>query len=283
LTTHADPRRTLLRADGIHVWYERGLPHEQHALRGVDIAVRAGDRVGLLGASGSGKSTLLHVMARLQSPDRGKVRSESQRLPSLVFQFPERQLFAETVADEVGYGLAASGIAHSELVLRVQRALRDVGLDAESFAPRAPFQLSGGERRRVALAGILAQEREIVLLDEPTLGLDGDGVRRLVSMTRALHERGVAYWIASHDTDFIADTCTHLAVLDHGEIVFHGTAPAYWADPDRAARHGVRPPRAAVLAARLRAHGVGGLPERPGAVQFAAALAEQRHKHDSPG
>ena len=281
--TQSDARRTVLRADGIHVWYERGLPGEQHALRGVELNVRAGDRIGLLGASGSGKSTLLHVMARLRSPDRGKVHSESTSLPSLLFQFPERQLFAETVAEEVGYGLAASGLDGAEIGTRVQRALREVGLDAESFAPRAPFHLSGGERRRVALAGILAQEREIVLLDEPTLGLDRDGTRRLGSITRALHARNVAYWLASHDTDFIAETCTHLVVLSAGEVVFGGPAPEYWADPARAARHGVRPPRTAELAARLRAHGVGGLSEYPLPKQFAAALAAQRHKHDSPG
>jgi len=222
-------------------------------------------------------------MARLQTPDRGKVRSDSTSLPSLVFQFPERQLFAETVAEEVGYGLAASGVGHAEVEARVQRALRDVGLDADSFAHRAPFHLSGGERRRVALAGILAQERAVVLMDEPTLGLDDDGTRRLASITRALHERHVAYWVASHDTDFVAATCTHLVVLGEGKVVFHGPAAQYWADPRGAEAHGVRLPRAALLASRLRAQGVDGLAACPLPEQCAAALARQRHKHDSPG
>lgn len=277
-----ETRPTLLRVRGVHVWYERGLPGEQHALRGIELEVRQGDRVGLLGASGSGKSTLLHVLARLQVPKQGRVYSDAEQLPSLVFQFPERQLFAETVSDEVGYGLSASGLTKPQVEERVVGALEEVGLDAQAFASRAPFHLSAGERRRVALAGILAQRREVVLLDEPTLGLDRDGTRRLEHITAALHERGVAYWLASHDTDFVAATCTHLVVLVRGSVAYDGPAEDYWASPERVSAHGIRPPRVAQLAARLRAHGISGLSARSDAAQIAAALASVRHRHDSP-
>jgi energy-coupling factor transport system ATP-binding protein len=278
-----EARPTLLSTRGVHVWYERGLPGEQHALRGVELEVRRGDRVGLLGASGSGKSTLLHVLARLQTPRQGRVHSESSLLPSLVFQFPERQLFAETVAEDVGYGLSASGVAKPQVEERVVQALDEVGLDAQTFAPRAPFHLSAGERRRVALAGILAQRRDVVLLDEPTLGLDEDGTQRLIGITEAMHERNVAYWMASHDTDFVAVTCTHLVVLVAGRVAYDGPAEEYWALPERATSHGIRPPHVARLAARLRAFGVSGLSTRSDAAQIAAALAGVRHKHDLPG
>ena len=274
---------SLLRARGVHVWYERGLPHEQHALRGVDAEVRAGDRVGLLGASGSGKSTLLHVLARLQKPTQGNVASSMSQLPSLVFQFPERQLFAESVAEEVAYGLAAAGVTRAEIASRVDAALTDVGLSPEIFAKRTPFQLSGGERRRVALAAILAQRRSVVLLDEPTLGLDRDGTRRLAATLETLHERNVAYWVASHDTDFIAETCDQLVVLSDGAVVHRGGAETYWTHHERAERDGVRPPRAAALASRLSALDIAGLPARPSALQIAAALAAVRHKHEPPG
>lgn len=273
----------LLRSDAVHVWYERGLPSEHYALRGVGVSVRAGDRVGLLGASGSGKTTLLHVLARLQAPDRGAVHAETRGLPSLVFQFPERQLFAETVREEVSYGLAQSGVLRDEIETRVHEALEQVGLPQREFAERAPFHLSGGERRRVALASILAQRRDVVLLDEPTLGLDRDGVRRLEEIMATMHGRGVAYWVASHDTDFVAATCTQLVVLADGEVAYRGPAQSYWADPERAQSHGVRAPRAARLAARLRMHGVGGVGDLPSASELAAALAHVHHKHEPPG
>jgi len=278
-----DTQQPLLQARGVQMWYERGLPGEQHALRGVDLEVRAGDRVGLLGASGSGKSTLLHILARLQTPSEGEVRSIAPQLPSLVFQFPERQLFAESVADEVGYGLAASGVPKAEIEARVQKALDDVGLDASTFARRAPFHLSGGERRRVALATILAQRRALVLLDEPTLALDRDGTRRLTTILGALHRQDVACWVASHDTDFVAETCTHLVVLVEGAVAFRGRADDYWAQPERAERHGVRPPRAARLAAQLRAYGIEGLAIRPGVAQLAGVLAAAHHKPGPTG
>lgn len=125
--------------------------------------------------------------------------------------------------------------------------------------------------------------RDVVLLDEPTLGLDRDGVSRLEGIMETMHARGVAYWVASHDTDFVAATCTQLVVFGDGSVVYEGPAQAYWADPERAQSHGVRAPRAARLAARLRMPGIGGVGDLPGATEPAAALAHVHHNHEPPG
>ena len=237
------------------VWFDYGTPRAgEGALREMSLAVAPGDRVGLVGASGSGKSTLLLVIAGLRRPQRGTVERGAQ-LPSLVFQFPERHLFGETVHEDVAYGLRQSGIQAGEIERRVHAALDEVGLPPAEFAARPPFHLSGGEMRRAALAGALAQERPILLLDEPTLGLDAEGCTRLLASLARVHARGVALWIASHDADFVAATCDRIVALDSGRVAYDGPATAFWADAERAARLGVHLPRVASVALRLRERG----------------------------
>jgi len=206
---------------------------------------------------GSGKSTLLHLLTGLLRPQRGTIERSNGAgpMPSLVFQFPERQLFAETVAEDVGYGLRESGVARAEVASRIEEALAEVGLPPAEFATRVPFHLSGGEMRRVALAGALAQRRQLLLLDEPTLGLDAEGLDRLRDILDGVHARGVAYWMASHDVDFVCATCDRVVVLDAGGVACSATPAEFWGDPGLAARLGVDTPRTAALAARLR--GVG--------------------------
>ena len=271
--------RLLLEARDVHVRYGGGLPGEHHALRGVTLGIRAGDRVGVMGGSGTGKSTLLHVFARLQAPSAGELWTDysQAQLPSLVFQFPERQLFAETVREDVGYGLRQGGVSQGEVDARVHEAMQDVGLPPETFAARTPFHLSAGEQRRVALAAAIAQRRDILLLDEPTLGLDLEGVARLLRILERMHERGVATWVASHDADLVATTCTQVVVLDAGRVAFQGSADDLWRDPERAAACGVRLPRESALADRLRVCGVAGLPPRPSPEQIAATLLGMWH------
>ena len=271
-------QQPLLRLENVHVTHATSEPNARPALQGVRFEMHAGDRVGLMGRAGSGKTTLLHVCARLLAPAGGDTRWTDKRLPSLVFQFPERQLFAETVADDVAYGLRQSGVASPEVRARVEQALADVGLPASEFAARPPFHLSAGEMRRVALAGALAQQRGVVLLDEPTLGLDAEGVARLVDILGRLHERGVAYCVASHDADFVAATCATLVVLDGGRVAFQGAADNFWRDPDRVDRCGVRLPGEAALAQTLRSCGVQGLPSRPNVHILAGALLALWHK-----
>lgn len=265
----------LLRALDIEFGYGVGGQADAPVLRGVRVELRRGDRVGLLGASGTGKSTLLHLLTGLLRPQRGTVERLVDRdvMPSLVFQFPERQLFAETVRQDVGYGLRESRVPRTEVAERVASALTDAGLPPEEFADRVPFHLSGGEMRRVGLAGALAQRRPILLLDEPTLGLDHEGRARLREILERVHARGVAMWMASHDVDFVAATCDRLVVLDAGRIAFDGPAAAFWADADRALRLGVERPRAVRLAGRLRDAGLTAVPEQASESELLAALA----------
>jgi energy-coupling factor transport system ATP-binding protein len=235
------------------------------ALDGVTLTVRAGDRVGVMGASGAGKTTLLQVLCRLTRPTAGTLQAaEDCGMPSLVFQFPEYQLFSETVAADVGYGLRQGGVSEDVVATRVSRALRAVGLAPEEFAERVPFHLSGGEQRRVALAGALARQRPLVLFDEPTLGLDASGVEALRGILALLHRDGVATWIASHDADFLAATCDRLLVLEAGRVAWDGAMQDFWAEPDRAAARGILPPLRARLGAALSQLGEDGLPPVPG-------------------
>ncbi len=272
----------LLELRKVSVAYDAGSPTVRHALREVNLRVGTGDRVGLMGRAGSGKTTLLHVLAGLRTPDSGKLHGAEKLLPSLVFQFPEHQLFAETVAEDVAYGLRAHGVPEEAVRSRVEAVLVDVGLEPAEFATRAPFHLSGGEKRRVALAGALAQRRGIVLFDEPTLGLDLDGIERLAAILERMHAGGTAYWLASHDADFVAATCTHAVVLDAGRVAFQGPADDLWADPGLADACGVRLPREAALAQVLKSCGVAGLPARPDVARIADALLSLWHKPGAP-
>ncbi|HZM16835.1 MAG TPA: ATP-binding cassette domain-containing protein [Candidatus Krumholzibacteria bacterium] len=273
----SDPE-LLLQLRAVEVAYDAGLPEKNLALRGVSFDLHHADRLGLMGRAGSGKTTLLHVCARLVEANAGSVHAPQQREPSLVFQFPEHQLFAETVAEDVGYGLRQGGVAPGEIRTRVEQALEDVGLAAAEFAARPPFHLSGGEKRRVALAGALAQQRGLVLLDEPTLGLDAEGIERLRAILERMHARGVAYCVASHDADFVAATCTRLVVLDAGRVVFQGPTEEFWGDPQLVETCGVRLPRTAALAQTLRGYGVLGLPPQPDLRRIAAALLALWHR-----
>ena len=274
---------SLLQLHDVVVRY--GLPGTDPtaALDGVSVLVRPGDAVGVMGASGSGMSTLLHVLSTLTKPDEGSVQVAADfEMPSLVFQFPENQLFSETVAQDIAYGLRQSGVAADTIEARVHASLRAVGLDPQQFAMRVPFQLSAGERRRVALAGALAQQRQLLLLDEPTLGLDGRGIEQLQEILSQLRDRGVTYWIASHDADFLAATCASLVVLRAGIVAYERPAAGLWGDPEQARGLGVRLPRRAVVRQQLQDLGIRDLPAHPEEGELVAALTAYRSVRPAP-
>jgi energy-coupling factor transporter ATP-binding protein EcfA2 len=224
--------RALLRAESIRWIADAGLPHQRDVLAGVDLEIFSGERIGLLGRSGAGKTTLASILAGLLEPSSGRILDRGQarapgRAPAtgtigLVFQEPENGFFEETVLADVRFGPANLGLRESDALRRAEEALRMAGLDPETIGNRAPESLSGGEARRAAIAGILAFRPRIVLFDEPTLGLDAEGVDRLRSILETLHANGSTYLVISHDVPFLLEQCERVLILDQGVIAWNG-------------------------------------------------------------
>ena len=218
------PEGDVLRFEHVSYSYDG----KADALHDVDFAIRAGEFFGVAGATGSGKSTLTLLMNGLNQAGSGRVlyreqdlaeKENARNVPAhvgVVFQYPEYQLFASTVADDVAFGPCNLGLEPAEIKRRVARALELVHLDA-SLATKNPFELSGGQQRRAAIAGILAMEPEVLVLDEPSAGLDPAGRTSLFKLLDELHATGVTIVLVSHDMDDLYEHCDRLLVLDHGE------------------------------------------------------------------
>jgi energy-coupling factor transporter ATPase len=226
--------------------------------------------VGIMGHTGSGKTTLVQHFNGLLRPHRGSVRvfgadladphvdpRPLRRRVGLVFQFPEQQLFDPTVGDDIAFGPRKLGLDHAEVRRRVQGAMAAVGLPFDAFKDRYTFGLSGGEMRRVALAGVLALEPEVLVLDEPTAGLDPRGRRALLASLRALHdERGTALVFVSHNMDEVAELVTRVDVLAGGKTVLSGSVREVFREEGRLRELGLGVPAATELAGALRSRGV---------------------------
>lgn len=211
-------------------------PDGSAALRGVDLRIQPGEAVAVVGANGAGKSTLLQHLNGLLLPAAGSVRVDGQpvtratraalrRRVGYVFQDADDQLFMPTVQDDVAFGPLNLGLPAAEVQARVQAALAAVG--ASALAARAPYRLSGGEKRAVAIAGVLAMAPSILVLDEPTSGLDPAGRRRLIELLRGLPLTRV---IATHDLDLVLDLCPRVVVLHAGRVHADGAPQALFAD-----------------------------------------------------
>ena len=251
-------------------WYLRKTPLEQIALQGASFHLAAGEVIGIMGRTGSGKSTLVQHFNGLLRPHRGSVEVFGSQLSDprvdprplrrrvgLVFQFPEQQLFDPTVGDDIAFGPRKLGLDRAEVRRRVQGAMATVGLPFEAFKDRYTFGLSGGEMRRVALAGVLALEPDVLVLDEPTAGLDPRGRRELLAGLRALHDqRGTALVFVSHNMDEVAELVTRVDVLADGQTVLSGPVREVFREEQRLRDLGLGVPAAAELAGALRARGV---------------------------
>jgi energy-coupling factor transport system ATP-binding protein len=242
---------------------------QSSALRGVTIRISAGESLAILGPTGSGKSTLIQHFNALLRPTAGTVkvdgedvwapradRRRARQRVGLVFQFPEYQLFEETVRADVAYGPRNLGLGQDEVATRVDRALRSVGLAPEQFAGRSPFTLSGGEMRRVALAGVLAMQPQVLVLDEPTAGLDPRGKEELLERIAALHRRGQTVVVVSHTMDEVARLAHRVVVMFEGRIVFDGPTAEAFTRADDLHGWGLGLPQVAQLIRKLREHGV---------------------------
>lgn len=245
----------LIEVQDLHYTYMRGTPLETTALRGVCFTVRAGEVVGVIGPTGSGKSTLLQHLNGLLRPQRGSVHvlgqdladprvdlREVRRRVALLFQNPEDQVFERYVADDVAFGPLNLGLSREEVRARVRRAMEAAGL-SPSFENRLTFALSAGERRRVALAGVLALEPEVLVLDEPLAGLDPRGRRELLALLQEWHrrERRAVVW-ASHSMEELAGLADRVYVLAEGRVVLEGPTRQVFAQSDVLARWGLEAP-----------------------------------------
>jgi len=217
--------------------YNPGTPFEVRALDNINLSIGEGEFVGLIGPTGSGKSTLVQHFNGLIRPSQGEVVVDGRSLTDkatdlrevrqrvgLVFQYPEHQLFEETVFADVAFGPKNQGVPEAELKERVNEALTLVGLDPSAICDRSPFELSGGQMRRVAIAGILAMRPKVLVLDEPTAGLDPQGRDELLDQLQQLHSRaGMTVILVSHSMEDIARVATRLVVLHRGQIVADGS------------------------------------------------------------
>jgi len=241
------PGEPMIEMTDVTYYYMRGTPLQVKAIEGINLEVRRGEILGIIGHTGSGKSTVLQHLNALLVPDKGRVTIFGQTTGSarvdvkairrrigLVFQQPEAQLFEHYVGDDVAYGPRNLKLSREEVRARVKRAMEAVGLGFEAFKDRLTFSLSGGEMRRVALAGVLALEPETLVLDEPTAGLDPQGRRQLLDFILRLHdEEGLTLVLVSHNMEELAQLCDRIYVVSGGQVTMSGTPQEIFSRPDR--------------------------------------------------
>ena len=243
-------------------------PSSPWALRDVSLTVRRGEFLGLAGHTGSGKSTLVQHLNGLIRPQEGFVRALGLDLSNkkdaaavkakvgVVFQYPERQLFAETVAQDVAFGPHNLGLPQDEVDRRVESSLARVGLDLAAVGDKSPFELSGGQQRRVAFAGVLAMEPEVLVLDEPMAGLDPAARRDFLELIDRLHREGLTVVMVSHSMDDLANCCDRIVVMNEGAVFAEGTPAQVFAHADELKSIGLGVPAAQRMALALAKTGV---------------------------
>lgn len=259
-------------------------PNSPWALRDVSLTVRRGEFLGLAGHTGSGKSTLVQHLNGLIRPQEGSVCALGLDLSSkkgaaavkakvgVVFQYPERQLFAETVAQDVAFGPRNLGLPQDEVVRRVATSLARVGLDLAAIGDKSPFELSGGQQRRVAFAGVLAMEPEVLVLDEPMAGLDPAARRDFLELIDRLHREGLTVVMVSHSMDDLANCCDRIVVMNEGAVFADGTPAQVFAHANELKSIGLGVPAAQRMALSLVQAGV---PLRCDKLYTVEALADE--------
>lgn len=259
-------------------------PSSPWALRDVSLTVRRGEFLGLAGHTGSGKSTLVQHLNGLIRPQEGFVRALGLDLSNkkdaaavkakvgVVFQYPERQLFAETVTQDVAFGPHNLGLPQDEVDRRVESSLSRVGLDLSTVGDKSPFELSGGQQRRVAFAGVLAMEPEVLVLDEPMAGLDPAARRDFLELIDRLHRDGLTVVMVSHSMDDLANCCDRIVVMNEGAVFAEGTPAQVFVHADELKSIGLGVPAAQRMALALTEAGV---PLRRGGLYTVESLADE--------
>ncbi|MBQ9420301.1 MAG: energy-coupling factor transporter ATPase [Lachnospiraceae bacterium] len=258
-----------IRAENLSYIYNEGTVMETYAIRDVSFEIGDGTFVGLIGHTGSGKSTLIQHLNGLLKPSRGTVYFNGEDIfaegynmkalrghVGLVFQYPEYQLFEEDVLTDVMFGPKNLGCSDDVAKERAIRALTQCGVDEGRF-DRSPFELSGGYKRRVAIAGVIAMEPDVLILDEPTAGLDPHGRDEILGMISRLHkERKMTVILVSHSMDDVAEHADKIMVLNHGELLFYDTPREVFKHAAELESYGLSAPEITYLAADLNAAGI---------------------------
>lgn len=251
--------------------YMRGTPFEKKALDDVSVSIAKGEIVAVIGHTGSGKSTLVQHLNGLLKPDGGRVAVDgvslagkdaaarkARQLVGMVFQYPEHQIFAETVYEDIAFGPRNRGFSEAEVDKQVREAMAFVGLDFETFARRSPFQMSGGQMRRVAIAGVVAMNPDYLVLDEPSAGLDPRSRNAVFKEIMALHQsRGIAIVLVTHSMEEAVKYARRLLVINKGRILFDGNpADIFRNHQEKLVEVGMDEPQVFKLADLLRQKGL---------------------------
>lgn len=273
----------MIKAENVNYIYQQGMPFERQALYDVNIEIEDGSLVALIGHTGSGKSTLIQHFNALVKPTSGKIIINGidvtapkadlrlvRKTVGLVFQYPEHQLFEETVYKDIAFGPKNMGFSDEEIDKRVIESAALVGLK-EKHLTRSPFDLSGGQKRRVAIAGVLAMNPKVLILDEPTAGLDPKGRDEILATIKKLHEENKKMIIifVSHSMEDVAKTAERVIVMNDGHVEMQGTVAEVFAQAEHLQKIGLNVPQVTLLTDKLRLAGYD-LPEHIYTVKYAA-------------
>lgn len=255
---------TILKTENLCFCYSDGINFETKALDNINIDIKRGEYVGIIGHTGSGKTTLVQMFNGLLKPTTGRVLYDGRDIGGkdinlrrlrgrvgLVFQYPEHQLFEETVERDIAFGAKNMGLSDDEVKIRVREAAQAADVSEELFF-KSPFELSGGQKRRVAIAGVLAMKPDVLILDEPAAGLDPKSRRKILDLTKSMHkDLGITVIMVSHSMEDIASYAHRLIVMNKGSVLTQGTPIEVFSDIDRLKKAGLNAPAVTLLMSRL--------------------------------
>lgn len=254
----------LLIADHVNYIYGEKTVYEKYALNDINLTIKKGEFIGIIGHTGSGKSTLIQHFNGLMKASSGKIYFEGKDIydadykmkelrskVGLVFQYPEHQLFETTVLEDVKFGPKNLGLSKLEIDLRAFEAIKQVGL-SEEYYDVSPFELSGGQKRRVAIAGVLAMKPEVLILDEPTAGLDPYGRDEILEQIKKLHEEGLTVILVSHSMEDVARYADRIIVMHDGKVRFDGSPKEVFSHYKELEKMGLSAPEVTYVANELK-------------------------------
>lgn len=252
-----------IKIENLYYTYMNGGPYEKAALQNINIEINDGEFIGIIGHTGSGKSTLIQHFNGILKPTKGKViindidtslknLKELRRQVGIVFQYPEHQLFEDTVKKDISFGLIKQGLSEEEIEKRVKASLKSVGLD-ETILEKSPFELSGGQKRRVAIAGVVAMSPNILVLDEPTAGLDPSGRDEIFGYIKRLHkESGMTIILVSHSMEDVAKLASRVIVMNKGTVYMDKDSREVYQTPDELESIGLSAPQITYFLKKLK-------------------------------